>query len=207
VNNTELSAYVLRPGHIPSTGDQVAHEQASLEPAVFFANYVQARRPVVLKGNISALRDQATISKLVRDQISHFTLRQLSNNMHAQADLNHLRRVGSSSVVQIEPFNMAVNTFGTAAKRRTTSFPAFLDLLAQDAERGRWYLTTQYDESAHETNQIDTTESEDGDETMELEEEPKLDPICPPPTDKFVLDFPLRPSIIGNLVLSQCNLW
>jgi hypothetical protein len=99
--------------------------------------------------------------------------------------------------VRIEPFDDAVGTFGTAAARTTTALPAFLDLLEQDAERGRWYLTTQYGD-----------EGKDGDgEEDDTQREPRLDPICPAPTDKLVLDFPLHPPVMGNLVLQQCNLW
>jgi hypothetical protein len=111
-----------------------------------------------------------------------------------QADLTHLRRVGADSVVRIEPFNDAIGTFGTAAARKTTSFPAFLDLLDSADERARWYLTTQYE--------ADVENQDEGKHTG-----PHLDPICPAPTDKFVLDFPLRPPTMGNLVLQQCNLW
>jgi hypothetical protein len=112
----------------------------------------------------------------------------------SQADLAHLRRVGADSVVRIEPFNDTIGTFGTAAARKTTSFPAFLDLLDSADERARWYLTTQYE-----------ADVENQDEGKHMG--PHLDPICPAPTDKFVLDFPLRPPTMGNLVLQQCNLW
>lgn len=98
--------------------------------------------------------------------------------------------------MRIEPFDDTVGTFGTAAARTTTAFPAFLDLLDKDTERGRWYLTTQYDDRDGEDDEED-----------DILGEPKLDPICPAPTDKFVLDFPLHPPVMGNLVLQQCNLW
>jgi hypothetical protein len=95
--------------------------------------------------------------------------------------------------VKIEPFNTSTNSFGTGLARRSIPFPQFLDILQDESQKGKWYLTTQYDE-----------EQDNGDGENE---EPPRDPICPPPTDKLVLDFSQRPRLMGNLVLQQSNIW
>jgi hypothetical protein len=115
--------------------------------------------------------------------------------------------------VRIEPLDARARAFGSAARRVPTAFPAFLDLLEQEDECGRWYLTTQYDSDADtdDASGADDArrasgraeEDEDGGEVPE----PELDPICPPPTDAFAPDFPLAPPLMGHLVLQQCNLW
>ncbi|EIN14656.1 Clavaminate synthase-like protein [Punctularia strigosozonata HHB-11173 SS5] len=170
------------PGYVTSKGDEIAQESSSIRPEEFYARYIKARRPVVLRG-MSSQEEWARMQKL--------------------ADLSYLRQTARSSTVKIEPVNPATGTFGSSMPRRTVLFPRFLDILSDETQRGKWYLTTQYEEE--DAKPVDQEWNAD----MEIVDETpvELDPICPPPTDALVGDFPRRPKIMGNLVLQQSNLW
>lgn len=72
-------------------------------------------------------------------------------------------------------------------------FAEFLDILQDEKQAGKYYLTTQYEQDA-------------GDD-VEDDEWPALDPTLPSPTHKLQSDMPLHPRILGHLALQQCNFW
>jgi hypothetical protein len=117
-----------------------------------------------------------------------------------QADISHLRRTAQHSHVKIEPVNPVTGTFGSSMPRRTVPFSDFLDMLSEESQRGKWYLTTQYEDE-------ETDRQSDGSVGVVDEDSVQIDQTCPPPTNSLVSDFPNRPGIMGNLVLQQCNLW
>ena len=109
-------------------------------------------------------------------------------------DLAYLRDVSGDASVKVEPIHPEFKCFGTSMPRKTMKFGQFLDLVQDAKQAGRYYLTTQYEENR------DDSESDDN-------EWPSLDPILPSPTHTLKSDLPMRPRILGDLVLQQCNFW
>lgn len=140
-----------------------------------------------------------------------------------QTDLSYLRQIAGDALVKIEPVDATRDQFGTAAKRKIVTFSTFLDMLEDPKSAGKWYMTTQYDEEDDDAS--DTTSEEDvvilegrkSTSTLSANQvqidESLLPPMdfevsLPAPTDTLAHLFPLPgPSIMGDLVLQQCNLW
>lgn len=98
------------------------------------------------------------------------------------AALHHNGINGILADEMVEPMDQKSKQFGTGVQRVPMAFRDFLDSL--QAKNGPYhYLTTQY------------SDDDDVPETF------------PPPTNALKDDFPLVPSLMGNLVLQQVNLW
>ena len=164
-----------------------------------------------------------------------------------QVSLKHLNAKAGHAAVKIEPIHPKSGHFGTAMARRQLPFGEFLETLKDPEQRGKYYLTTQYDEEgddedgdvqrlgdaeagalglkrkrshsddgedARETgNGYVSSEEEDGEtfsDASDVSLTPKkedLDPVLPSPMHALADELPLIPSIMGGLVLQQCNLW
>ena len=86
--------------------------------------------------------------------------------------------------MKVEPMHTAKKQYGTDVSRVDTTFGAFLSSLEAELESDDSYdyLTTQYSDDVAEE-------------------------AFPEPIRSLLRDVPLRPQIMGNLVLQQMNLW
>jgi hypothetical protein len=104
-----------------------------------------------------------------------------------QTDLDYLSTKAGHCNVVVEPIDKETRQFGTPQDRITMPFWKFLDSLRKDQEQHH-YLTTQYAaEGKKEDYNIITH--------------------YPSPTSALKDDFPSTPTLTGNLVLQQVNLW
>ncbi|KAG8844940.1 hypothetical protein FRB96_002775 [Tulasnella sp. 330] len=100
-------------------------------------------------------------------------------------DMAYLKNVAGDAQVMVEPLAEASNQYGTGVTRTLMPFKQFLELL--ESEAGPYpYLTTQY-ENVNDDNQVAS--------------------MFPPPTLALRRDFPVKPRLMGRLVLDQVNLW
>lgn len=136
-----------------------------------WTEYVRARRPVVLDG---LLDDESWKGE--------------------SWDLDTLKARAGDAVIMVEPVHPTEGIFGTGTPRVKMTFGEYIDKLRDTAQRGKYYLTTQYG-----LDEDDEQEDEDAG--------PVLDPLFPSPTHKLGGEFPPHPRILGDLVLQQCNLW
>lgn len=149
----------------------VAVEPPTIDAARMWSEYVRARQPVVLDG---LLDDDAWKG--------------------ASWDLDTLKAHAGDAVIMVEPVHPTEGVFGTATPRVKMTFAEYIDKLRDPAQRGKYYLTTQYD--------LDEEEEQEDEDAG-----PVLDPLFPSPTHKLRGEFPAHPRILGELVLQQCNLW
>lgn len=73
--------------------------------------------------------------------------------------MDHLGSLAGHVPVKVEPIHPELGHFGTAAKRTTVPFQDYLDSLRNSKQEGKFYLTTQYDESDDEESSIESSES------------------------------------------------
>ena len=157
-----------------------------LTPRQFFAQYIATRKPCVVAGGIPHLDPRFRGHELWND--------------------GHLKSVAGDSEVRVEQRAAAVgDSCGASSSSGSSSsssssapvasfgrgnnvrmpFGAFVDLVAAGDERH--YMTTQ-----------DLDVDEDG--------RPAL--LSPPCSDLLAAgDFPLRPRVMGNLILMNANMW
>lgn len=186
------------PGYIPKREEKVSHEAIdALDAEILWSKYISTRRPVVIDG-------------LVHDE---------NWDGGRWQDLEYLRSIAGDTEVKIEPLDTMRDRFGTGAMRKKVPLAAFLDILTDESERGKWYMTTQYEEDEEKLmeptpslfvsssqQRLSPFETEKSDESTLPEVD--LDLSLPPPTDALAHLFPLPgPKIMGGLVLQQCNLW
>lgn len=72
-----------------------------------------------------------------------------------QPNLDHLSATAGHVPVKVEPIHPKLGHFGTAAKRRVVQFQEYLAKLSDPSEKGKWYLTTQYEESDDDSEDSD----------------------------------------------------
>jgi len=101
----------------------------------------------------------------------------------------YLKQKAGDEIVQIEQKGPQGN-YGTSLKRSTMSFGGFLQKLETGTDN--LYLTTQYNEELHNTEE----EENDNDEIQ-------LSSLCPVPINKLIGDFPLVPEFLCNLIPNQ----
>ncbi|KEQ65588.1 Clavaminate synthase-like protein [Aureobasidium melanogenum CBS 110374] len=153
------------------------------QPKDFYSNFVHKRQPVVIQGKLEDL---------------DFVTKNWSN-------VDYLRETAGDASVKVEPMHKEKKRYGTDVERVDTTFGAFLDSLREEKEEYD-YLTTQYSDDE------DDMDSEDDDEDNEEKEDGQDNEIkngtFPQPVRALLRDeVPMRPEMMGNLVLQQMNIW
>lgn len=126
-------------GYVPSEGDAVQREPASISTERMWQDYIHPRRPCILNG----LLDDAEWKG------SRWT------------DLAYLRKKAGAAVVRVEPVHPEEDCFGTSTPRTTMSFGEYLDMIQDADAAGKYYLTTQYELDAEEEDE-DEDDLDDG---------------------------------------------
>ncbi|KAG9953240.1 Clavaminate synthase-like protein, partial [Aureobasidium melanogenum] len=153
------------------------------QPKDFYSNFVHKRQPVVIQGKLEDL---------------DFVTKNWSN-------VDYLRETAGDAPVKVEPMHKEKKRYGTDVERVDTTFGAFLDSLKEEKDEYD-YLTTQYSDDE------DDMDSEDDDEDDEEKEDGQDNEIkngtFPQPVRALLRDeVPMRPEMMGNLVLQQMNIW
>lgn len=146
-------------------------------PKDFYGQYVKPRQPVVIHGQLDDL-------KFVTEK---------------WADVAYLRQIAGDAPVKVEPMHHEKKRYGTDAERVDTTFGAFLDSLREEKDEYD-YLTTQYSDDEGE-------DEDDDNEDHETNDQIKNETFPQPVRALMCGQVPLRPEIMGNLVLQQMNLW
>lgn len=89
--------------------------------------------------------------------------------------MDYLRKAAGSVPVKIEPIHPTAGHFGTAAKRKQVLFSEYLDLLQDPQQRGKWYLTTQYEEDQDDSEDGEDQDGDDGHKDTEDENDEERD--------------------------------
>jgi len=101
---------------------------------------------------------------------------------------DYLKEKAGLSEVKVETRGIE-GVFGTGLPKSTMKFGELVDKLRSGSDH--LYMTTQYSDE----------------EPPSRKEDDLLREFCPPPLTDLLHDFPLRPSLLGNLVPQQVNLW
>lgn len=120
-----------------------------LDAEIFWKEYITRRCPTVVNGLIN---DNGFDGKRWKD-------------------LNYLRSIAGSTQVKIEPVDPINDRFGTGAQRKIVTLSQFLDMLQDEKQAGKWYMTTQYIDDESEEDEISNSNSSDSsrqDETNNL---------------------------------------
>ncbi|KAG9669036.1 Clavaminate synthase-like protein, partial [Aureobasidium melanogenum] len=153
------------------------------QPKDFYSNFIHKRQPVVIQGKL--------------DDLDFVT-----NNW---SNVDYLRETAGDAPVKVEPMHKEKKRYGTDVERVDTTFGAFLDSLKEEKDEYD-YLTTQYsddeDDMGSEEDDEDDEEKEDGQDN-EIK-----NGTFPQPVRALLRDeVPMRPEVMGNLVLQQMNIW
>lgn len=116
-----------------------------LDADFFWKEYITRRCPVVINGLIN---DNGFDGKRWKD-------------------LDYLRSIAGSTQVKIEPVDPINDRFGTGAQRRTVTLSQFLDILQDENQAGKWYMTTQYIVEEEEREEISDSAASDSSEQDE----------------------------------------
>lgn len=143
----------------------------------FHHRFVSTRQPVKIQGK---LQDLSFVRK-------------------NWANVEYLRKTAGDAPVKVEPMHKEKKRYGTDVERVDTTFGAFLDSL-KEQKKEYDYLTTQYSDDEDEVDEEEDDEERDDKETK--------NGTFPQPVRVLLRkEVPLRPEIMGNLVLQQMNLW
>ena len=143
------NTHSLQIGFIPFLNSDIMYEDLEiLDTDFFWEEYVARRCPVVVNG-------------LIEDN---------GFNGKRWKDLDHLRSIAGSTQVKIEPVDPINDRFGTGAQRRTVTLSQFLDMLQDEKQAGKWYMTTQYidEQVEEEISNSTSTDSSRQDEAANL---------------------------------------
>ncbi|PWN33342.1 uncharacterized protein FA14DRAFT_179996 [Meira miltonrushii] len=127
-------------GFIPLPHSDIMEEEIrTLDAEIFWNDYVKRRCPTVINGLID------------------------DNGFDGERwkDLNYLRSIAGSTQVKIEPVDPINDRFGTGAQRRIVTLSQFLDMLQDEKQAGKWYMTTQYIDDESEEEEISNSTSSD----------------------------------------------
>ncbi|KAI4726157.1 Clavaminate synthase-like protein [Aureobasidium sp. EXF-10728] len=150
------------------------------QPQEFYTNFVHKRQPVVIQGK---LEDLDFVTK-------------------NWADVGYLRKTAGDAKVKVEPMHKEKKRYGTDVQRVDTTFGAFLDSLKEEKDEYD-YLTTQYSD-----DEDDMDDSDDDEENEDAQDNEIKNGTFPQPVRALLRkDVPMRPAIMGNLVLQQMNMW
>ncbi|KAJ3114122.1 DnaJ sub C member 7 [Phlyctochytrium bullatum] len=166
-------------GFHPSKGWKPDKVPANIDPKVFFKKYVATRTPCIIEGEL------------------------VDKDWKASRWLNfdYLKKRAGDAIVEVEGRSGNSDTFGSGRPRLNAMFRDVLD----DLNEGNTdiYLSTQYG------NTEDQDFDEDRDSYRRLSIGPEMqiverfEEFCHQPLRRLMGDFPLRPSLTGNLVPQQ----
>jgi hypothetical protein len=108
--------------------------------------------------------------------------------------LSELKKRAGQEMVKVEHKSPS-GGFGSSLPRQTMAFSDFVEAIESKAGENL-YLTTQYRDEIEEETDLD-----DGIHFQMLHE------YCPPPLPPMRSCFPQRPSLLGNLIPQQVNVW
>jgi len=157
------------------------------QPKDFYSRFVHKRQPVVIQGKLDDL---------------DFVTKNWSN-------VDYLRETAGDAPVKVEPMHKEKKRYGTDVERVDTTFGAFLDSLKEDKEEYD-YLTTQYsDDEDDMDSEDDDDDDDDEDEEKEHGQDNEIKNGTFPQPVRALLreEVPMRPEMMGNLVLQQMNIW
>ncbi|KAI5198904.1 Clavaminate synthase-like protein [Aureobasidium subglaciale] len=147
----------------------------------FYHQFIKKRQPVVLQGKSDDLE---------------FVTKNWSN-------VDYLRKTAGDAPVKVEPMHKEKKRYGTDVERIDTTFGAFLDSLKEEKDEYD-YLTTQYSDDEDDMGDSD----DDDEETSEGQDNEIKSGTFPQPIRALLRkEVPLRPEVMGNLVLQQMNIW
>ena len=153
-------------------------------PKDFYSRFVSKRQPVVIQGKLEDL---------------DFVTKNWSK-------VDYLRETAGDAPVKVEPMHKEKKRYGTDVERVDTTFGAFLDSLKEEKDEYD-YLTTQYSD-----DEDDEDDDDEDDEDYDKEKEDQHNEIAsgtfPQPIRALLnKEVPMRPEVMGNLVLQQMNIW
>ncbi|KAI4745031.1 Clavaminate synthase-like protein [Aureobasidium sp. EXF-12298] len=153
------------------------------QPKDFYSKFVQKRQPVVIQGKL--------------DDLDFVTKN--------WADVDYLRETAGDAPVKVEPMHKEKKRYGTDVERVDTTFGAFLDSLKEEKDEYD-YLTTQYSD---DEDDMDDDSDDDEDEEKEHPQDNEIKNGTFPQPVRALLreEVPMRPEMMGNLVLQQMNIW
>jgi hypothetical protein len=172
----------------PKTTDGKIPQWKLGQPKDFYSKFVHRRQPVVIQGKLDDL---------------DFVTKNWAN-------VDYLRETAGDAPVKVEPMHKEKKRYGTDVERVDTTFGAFLDSLKEDKDEYD-YLTTQYSDDEDDMDDSDEDDDEDDDEDEEKEHgqdnEIKSSTFPQPVRALLSEEVPMRPGVMGNLVLQQMNIW
>ncbi|KAG9569302.1 Clavaminate synthase-like protein, partial [Aureobasidium melanogenum] len=153
------------------------------QPKDFYSNFVHKRQPVVVQGKLDDL---------------DFVTKNWAN-------VDYLRETAGDAPVKVEPMHKEKKRYGTDVERVDTTFGAFLDSLKEEKDEYD-YLTTQYSD---DEDDMDSEDDDDDDEEKEDGQDNEIKNGTFPQPVRALLreEVPMRPEMMGNLVLQQMNIW
>jgi hypothetical protein len=154
------------------------------QPEDFYSKFIHKRQPVVIQGKLDDL---------------DFVTKNWAN-------VDYLRETAGEAPVKVEPMHKEKKRYGTDVERVDTTFGAFLDSLKEDKDEYD-YLTTQY--SDDEDDMDDSEDDDDDEEEKEHGQDNEIKSSTFPQPVRALLseEVPMRPEMMGNLVLQQMNIW
>jgi hypothetical protein len=155
------------------------------DPKHVYGNYIKSRRPVVI---ITSNSNSSTTPKDLEYLLKHWS------------NMDYLREKASDAIVKVEPLHKEKGRYGTDAKRVGIKFGDFLDGLKEEKEEYD-YLTTQYSDDDQDDDDDEHEDENDQDDQIKTSTFPQ------PIRSLLQKEIPLRPEIMGNLVLQQMNIW
>jgi hypothetical protein len=168
----------------PKTTDGKIPQWKIGQPKDFYSKFIHKRQPVIIQGKFDDL---------------DFVAKNWAN-------VDYLRETAGDAPVKVEPMHKEKKRYGTDVERVDTTFGAFLDSLKEDKDEYD-YLTTQY--SDDEDDMDDSGEDDDDDEEKEHGQDNEIKSSTFPQPVRALLseEVPMRPDMMGNLVLQQMNIW
>lgn len=155
------------------------------QPKDFYSKFVHKRQPVVIQGKLDDL---------------NFVTKNWAN-------VDYLRETAGDAPVKVEPMHKEKKRYGTDVERVDTTFGAFLDSLKEEKDEYD-YLTTQYSDDEDDMDSEDDDDDEEDEEKEHGQNNEIKNGTFPQPVRALLREeVPMRPEMMGNLVLQQMNIW
>jgi hypothetical protein len=168
----------------PKTTDGKIPQWKLGQPKDFYSKFVHKRQPVVIQGKLDDL---------------DFVTKNWAN-------VDYLRERAGDAPVKVEPMHKEKKRYGTDVERVDTTFGAFLDSLKEEKDEYD-YLTTQYSDDEDDMDDEDDSDDEDEEKEPGQNNEIKNSTFPQPVRALLTEEVPMRPEVMGNLVLQQMNIW